>query len=106
MYEDEEYAAKICRENYLPQYLNASSPAFFLCACRDDAVVNPENVLQMALAAQRAGINYELHLFTEGGHGLGVTQENVPPMYGHNGFNMDGTKEWIRHYITWLKKSV
>lgn len=106
VFEDEAYAEKICRENFLPRYLTPDSPAFFLCACRDDTVVNPENVLQMALAAQRAGINYEVHLFTEGGHGFGVTQENVPPMYGHNGFNMDGTKEWIRLYITWLKKSL
>ena len=103
---DEAYAEEICRKNYLPQYVKADSPAMFLCACRDDTVVDPRNVLEMALAAQRAGINYELHLFTEGGHGFGATQEDIPPMYGHNGFNMAGTRDWIRHYITWLNKSV
>ena len=78
----------------------------FLVACRDDSVVNPLNSIEMALAYEKAKATYELHLFTEGGHGFGVTQVDVPPMYGHFGFNMDGTKHWIRLYIDWLNKVV
>ena len=103
---DEEYASKICEENNLTKYITKDSTPMFLVACRDDSVVNPLNSIEMALAYEKAKATYELHLFTEGGHGFGVTQVDVPPMFGHNGFNMDGTKHWIRLYIDWLNKVV
>lgn len=103
---NKEYSNRICEENYLPKYVTKNSTPMFLTACRDDSVVDPLNSLEMAIAYEKAKAQYELHLFTEGGHGFGTTQENVPPMYGHNGFNMEGTKHWIRLYIDWLNKVV
>lgn len=103
---DDEYAKEVTSKMELTHYVTKDSPPIFLCACRDDTVVDPVNVLNMAKAYHDVNGKYEIHLFTEGGHGFGVTQENVPPMYGHNGFNMDGTKDWIRLYITWLNKTI
>ena len=103
---DDAYRAAVQAEMYLPRRVTEASPPAFLCACCDDTVVNPINVLKLAEAYLERGVRCETHLFTEGGHGFGVTQENVPPMFGHNGFDMSGTKEWIRLYGSWLKKTV
>ena len=104
--EDEEFCREICEKMYIPQYVRSDSPPAFLCACRDDSVVDPVNIIKMAEAYYKARAPFEVHLFTEGGHGFGVTQHNVPPMYGHNGFDMSGTRDWIRLYISWLNKTV
>ena len=103
---DDAYAQEITARMNLVQYVTSEAPAAFLSACRDDSVVDPLNTILMAEAYQKAGARYEMHLFTEGGHGYGVRQEDVPPMYGHNGFNMEGTRDWIRLYVTWLRKTV
>lgn len=103
---DEEYYKKIYSEMYIPQYVKKDSPPLFLSDCIDDGTVSPMNVLEMAVAAEKAGASYEVHMFREGGHGYGVREEDVPPMYGHPAFNMSGTREWKRLYLTWLHKTL
>ncbi|MGN1096061.1 MAG: alpha/beta hydrolase [Eubacteriales bacterium] len=104
--EDAEYREKILKKMYLPGYVDKNSPPIFLSGCADDGVVPPENMLEMALAYAKAGASFEIHVFREGGHGYGVRQEDVPPMYGHPAFDMTGTREWIKIYITWLRKTL
>ena len=102
---DADFCKRVLRKMYLPRYVKSSSAPMFLCGCVDDGVVSPTNILEMATAYQKVGVPYEVHMFREGGHGFGVTQEDIPPMYGHPPFDMRGTKEWIRLYITWLEKT-
>ena len=106
MFRDTAFADRIIAQRYVPQYVTSDAPPVFLCDCVDDTVVSPENILAMAAAYQRAGASYEVHMFREGGHGYGVTQEDVPPMYGNPGFDMRGTREWVNLYLTWLAKTV
>lgn len=105
IFTDKAFSDRTLRDMYLPQYVTAAAPPAFLCCCMDDGVVPPENTLTMATAYRKAGAPFELHMFHEGGHGFGVTQADVPAMYGHPAFCMDGTKEWIRLYLSWLHKT-
>lgn len=106
IFQDKTFYEEVRRRFFLPDYVRHDSVPVFLCCCLDDTVVEPENVLTMASAYYRAGASVELHLFREGGHGFGVRQEDIPPMYGHPSFRMAGTREWIRLYLSWLSKTV
>jgi acetyl esterase/lipase len=56
-------------------HLNVSSttPPCFLCHAEDDNVVPVENSLLLRAALKAAGVAVETHLFTQGGHGFGMT---------------------------------
>ena len=104
IFEDSEESKRIIEEQYIPNYVTKDSPPVYMCCCIDDAVVSPFNLINMARACQENGATYELHMFSEGGHGFGAIQEDIPPMFGIPKRRMDGTKEWINLYITWIKK--
>ena len=106
IFTDESFYEEIKRRMYIPSLVKQDSVPAFLCCCLDDGVVPPENVLTMANAYYRAGASVEVHIFREGGHGFGVRQEDIPPMYGNPAFRMDGTRDWIRLYISWMHKTV
>ena len=61
----------------LSAHLNvtAETPPTFLWHTAADATVPAENSLLFAAALARAGTPYELHVFPEGGHGLGLAQD-------------------------------
>lgn len=47
-------------------------PPTFLCAAQDDRPSISEGLAEYYLAAKRAGVPVELHLFAGGGHGFGI----------------------------------
>jgi len=104
IYDDEEFFQNIVKEQYIPQYTKENKTPVFMCQAIDDGVVDPINVLKMASECHKNKVIFELHLFSEGGHGFGAQQEDFPPMFGLPRRRMDGTKEWVNLYITWIKK--
>lgn len=106
IFTDNAYFRRIYETMYLPGHVKKDSVPIFLACCRDDSVVSPENSLEMAAAYSRTGASFELHVFREGGHGFGVRQDDIPPMYGNPPFSMAGTRDWIRLYIEWMHKTV
>ena len=46
----------------------------FIWLCADDDLVPPENSYRLAQACAEAGVEYELHVFQEGGHGIGLAE--------------------------------
>lgn len=106
IFNDVDFCKETLERMYLPQYVKTGTPPVFMCCCADDMVVSPDNVLNMAKACKDNGVRYELHIFSEGGHGFGATQEDIPPMFGIPGRRMAGTKEWVNLYITWLNKVI
>jgi acetyl esterase/lipase len=55
----------------LEKQVTAETPPTFLVHADDDKVVPADNSLLMTLALRRANVPAELHLFREGGHGMG-----------------------------------
>lgn len=101
---DDEYYKEVRNVQYIPQYVKENKTPVFMCCCIDDGVVSPSNLFEMSKACFDNNVIFELHMFSEGGHGFGSSQEDFPPMFGLPTRRMDGTKEWIRLYATWVKK--
>jgi acetyl esterase/lipase len=52
------------------------TPATFLFHTADDPAVSVENSILFAAALRKANVPYELHIFAQGPHGVGLAQDN------------------------------
>lgn len=85
--------------DYVDSVLNVDErtcPAFFWHTS-DDSCVPVESSLLMAKAMKEKGIKFEMHIYPEGRHGLGIpdgngTEDNYPNI-----------ATWIAHAIDWVK---
>ena len=57
--------------------VTAGTPPVFFAHAFDDRV-RPENSLLLALALKKANVPCELHLYSEGGHGYGLRETELP----------------------------
>ena len=69
----------------------------FLWHVSDDISVDVESSIDMAVALKRAGIKFELHIYPEGGHGLGL-----PDGMGSDR-DYPNVAKWMRDSIYWIK---
>jgi dipeptidyl aminopeptidase/acylaminoacyl peptidase len=69
------------------------TPPCFLWHTGEDKVVKPENSLLFAAALQKNGVPYDLHIYREGGHGIGLTSK--PPFAR--------VHPWANDLVYWLK---
>lgn len=60
-------------------FVTSATPPCFLVHADDDPVVPADNSLLMVSAFRRAGVPAELHLFREGGHGMGPNLPKTLP---------------------------
>lgn len=67
-------------------------PPIFIWHTFDDKSVSVKNSLKLADALKKNGNKFELHIFSEGRHGLGLAK------------NAEGADQWRELYINWLKK--
>ncbi len=61
----------------LEKRVTSAMPPTFLWHCVGDESVPVENALLLAQAMQRAGVDYECHLFAGGAHGISVCTQEV-----------------------------
>ncbi len=99
---DEAYYQQIKEEQNVIKHIKDNKIPLFACCAIDDGVVDPDNVISLAKACHDYNVKYEIHMFSNGGHGFGVRQEDFPPMFGIPARKMQGTKVWIDLYINWL----
>ena len=71
-------------------HVTPDSPPAFIWHTAEDASVPVENSLNLAMAYSRCGVAYELHIFPQGRHGLGLAQE-IPH-----------TAQWMALCCCWL----
>ena len=62
----------------------------FIAAAQDDPVASVSSA-QLYLAWKAAGRNAELHLYSQGGHGFGMTKRGLP------------VDSWVERFGEWLK---
>lgn len=67
------------------------TPPVFIWHCEPDAAVPVENSENFAKALDKNGIDYEMHIFKTGAHGLGLATDN------------EEVKEWFPDCVKWLK---
>lgn len=82
--------------NYLSneQQVTGDTPPTFLWHTANDAGVPVENSLMFAAALSRHGVPWEMHIFPDGRHGLGLAPEHPQ------------VRAWTELCATWLAKTV
>ena len=72
--------------------VTAGTPPCFMAHAEDDTTVSVENTVEMRAALKAAGVKVETHLFTAGGHGLGLPGPAGAP-----------ARHWKEMFVTWAK---
>lgn len=73
----------------------------FLVNATDDDLIPSEDILDYAMRLHKAGVPFEMHNYSRGGHGFGGCQEENP-MFPTD---KEGVDTWMDHYGLWLKKN-
>lgn len=81
----------------LEKQVSGDMPPCFLWHCVGDESVPVENSLLLASAMQRAGVDYECHLFSGGAHGISMCNREVETP------NPEAAA-WVALCKTWLNK--
>jgi len=85
----------------LEKQVTEKTPPAFIWHTYTDNVVPVENSLLFATALRKHNVNCELHIFPDGGHGLGLASELSQDS---NGWGVqEECKIWIRLAEVWLK---
>jgi len=72
--------------------VSADTPPCFMVHAEDDQVVSIENTIEMRAALKAAGVKVETHLFTAGGHGLGLPGPAGEP-----------ARQWREMFVAWAR---
>lgn len=75
--------------------VTADTPPCFVWHTREDEAVKVENALEFVAALQRHGVQYELHIYEKGHHGIGLVAQ--PP-------DFEGVHPWALELLRWLKE--
>lgn len=84
----------------LEKQVSEDTPKAFIWHTQTDGSVPVENSLMLAAALQRQGINYEMHIYPNGGHGLSLANELT--MSPHASESFPECRNWIDMAITWI----
>ncbi|MBQ8696971.1 MAG: alpha/beta hydrolase [Clostridia bacterium] len=87
-HDDPELVEKLSGEKNVPD----DCPPMFIWHTVEDAGVPVENALLMGMALKAKNIPYEMHLFPEGWHGVGLAEDTFPH-----------TAQWAPLCQRWLK---
>ncbi|MCQ4086774.1 alpha/beta hydrolase [Saccharibacillus sp. JS10] len=71
--------------------VNANTPPTFLWHTSEDGAVPVENSLLFASALGRAGVLFDLHVYAQGGHGMGMATDDPH------------VRRWTDECASWLK---
>lgn len=79
------------------EHVTAATPPTFLFATRDDQSVPIDNSLAFASALDRAGVEFEVHIYRSGTHGLSLAKP----------LTANGQADWVNEPVqAWLAESV
>lgn len=91
-----------CCQEGLPnpsEHVDEYTSPCFVVAARDDNIVPIQSSLYMQLALANAGITFESHIYSYGGHGFSVGTRNL-----NAGAYCDRIPNWVGDSIGWLKE--
>ena len=82
-------------------HVNPNTPPMFLWATSEDNLVPVQHSILMARALSDAGVPFELHIFEQGMHGLGIaTEGGASNLWTVN----SEAAQWVPMCHTWLQK--
>lgn len=86
------------------EYVDDKTPPTFIVSSREDSCVPIENSLRYADALEKAGVDFEMHIYSKGYHGFSLANEVVfskEEDYLYNS-HLSG---WFELCCAWLKKT-
>ena len=87
----------------LEKRVDSNSVPAFIWATVDDNDVPSTNSLKMACAYKSAGVDFELHIYTHGVHGLSLaTRETARE--GDERYIREPVSKWFESSVEWLKE--
>ena len=89
-------------EASLEKFVREDTPPVFLWHTREDGCVPVENSLLLAEALCRKGVDFELHIWQHGEHGLSLSSDQVYPA-GAESIRPE-CREWIEMAACWLRE--
>ena len=82
--------------------VDANTPPCFLFSTAEDEVTPPEHVLTFASALAKNGVKMEVHIFTQGAHGLSLGTKLTADMNPE--FINERFAQWVQLSLQWLKE--
>ena len=98
--DDEKLWARVSIENNV----NYATPPAFIWATVNDDLVPSENSLLLAMAYKNAGVPFELHLFSDGVHGLSLANKETANAAGESYLVNKDVASWFDLSVKWLNK--
>lgn len=90
------------REEYNPiRHASGKTPPAFIWHTAEDKLVPVENSLNLSVALQAAKVPFELHIFTQGPHGLSLADEVTASRPEQI---VEPVQIWVDLALTWLKQ--
>ncbi len=86
----------------LEKLVRPDMPPVFLWHTRDDQSVPSRNSLLLATALEEAGVDFSLHVYRHGRHGLSTADEMVYPAYGLPQFSAD-VPGWVESMMAFFR---
>lgn len=90
----------------LEKMVTGDTPKAFLWHTFEDDLVPVENTLKMADALRKQGIQFELHIYPQGPHGLAICEETTADVKEHLNVYADYVSSWVEHCIRWIREVV
>jgi acetyl esterase/lipase len=91
----EDPSPELIRELSNELQITPATPSCFIWHTYEDTAVPVENSLQFAESLRKAGIPFDLHIYEDGQHGMGLGSPKYDPTKWH---------PWTRDCAFWLKK--
>lgn len=74
------------------------TPPCFIWHTWEDQAVKVENSLQFATALRQHGVKFDLHIYQQGAHGIGLS-------IGKNGATANEVHPWAKDLLVWLRQN-
>jgi len=88
----DEAKAELCKVLNFDEAVSEYTPPAFVWTTAGDTCVPADNAIRYALALARQGVEYELHVFPEGDHGLSTGDKEINVSHG----------EYLRQITGWI----
>ncbi len=94
---------KLMHDLSLENAVGAHVPQTFIWHTLGDTTVPCENTLLFAQALRKHNVPFEMHIFPEGRHGLGLANEETAPPSMLEEYVLPHTAQWFNLCLEWLK---
>lgn len=84
--------------------VNKDTPRAFLWHTFEDDLVPVENTLMMADALRKQGIEFEMHIYPKGPHGLAICDETTADKIENLNPHAKYVSSWVEHCIRWIRE--